>query len=240
MRRITDDDYKSLGNWQITSTIDQSTGARHLSKWILRTKSQNPEAITFGDSAAALYVKRGSGTIAIGDQTFAVQAETGIYVAPEESFQFHPSSGQMIEVTATICPIGPTPQIAPHIQDASAVFDHSISPRVIKTNEDARTPMADRFYQVLVGGEESSLEVTVFIGEIPKSRAAFHRHLYEEAIVILSGSGTLWTENSAAYVKPGDTIFLPKKQLHSLECDSDGGMRLMGSFYPAGSPAINY
>jgi len=113
-------------------------------------------------------------------------------------------------------------------------------PRLTDTSEDARTSMADRFYQVLVGSEEGGLEVTEFIGEIPRGRAALHRHMYEEAITILSGEGYMWTEGARSDVKPGDVIFLPKKQLHSLECTSEGGMRLMGAFYPSGSPAINY
>ena len=35
-------------------------------------------------------------------------------------------------------------------------------------------------------------------------------------------------------------IFLPRKQAHCLECLDENGMELMGVFYPAGSPAINY
>lgn len=35
-------------------------------------------------------------------------------------------------------------------------------------------------------------------------------------------------------------IFLPKKQPHCLECLDENGMELMGVFYPAGSPEINY
>jgi hypothetical protein len=41
-------------------------------------------------------------------------------------------------------------------------------------------------------------------------------------------------------VAPGDILFLPRKVLHSLECTSPEGLRLMGVFYPSGSPAINY
>jgi quercetin dioxygenase-like cupin family protein len=41
-------------------------------------------------------------------------------------------------------------------------------------------------------------------------------------------------------VREGDTIFLPLKQAHSLECTSQDGMRLLGLFFPSMSPAINY
>jgi quercetin dioxygenase-like cupin family protein len=50
----------------------------------------------------------------------------------------------------------------------------------------------------------------------------------------------MWTGNKHAEVKPGSMIFLPRKQAHCLECLDENGMELMGVFYPAGSPAINY
>ena len=96
------------------------------------------------------------------------------------------------------------------------------------------------FYQELVDKKVGSNEVTQFIGEVPLSRAAMHRHLYEEAIVILHGFGRMWTGKKWAEVKLGDVIFLPHRQGHSVECTDKNGMRLMGVFYPSGSPAINY
>ncbi len=100
--------------------------------------------------------------------------------------------------------------------------------------------MADRFYQVLIGDKSHDTPVTLFIGEIPQSRAARHRHLYEETITVLSGEGFMWTDETKTPVMPRDTIFLPLKQAHSLECTSSDGMRLIGLYYPSMSPAINY
>lgn len=50
----------------------------------------------------------------------------------------------------------------------------------------------------------------------------------------------MWTQNTTADVIPGDIICLPERQAHSLECSDPGSMRLMGIFYPAGSPKVNY
>ncbi len=107
-------------------------------------------------------------------------------------------------------------------------------------DESNRKEMGDKFYQVLTSAEKGAELVTVFIGAIPLSRAAAHRHLYEETLIVLSGEGVMWTETRKALVKPGDIIYLPRTQLHSLECTAPGGMTLAGSFFPAGSPAINY
>jgi quercetin dioxygenase-like cupin family protein len=92
----------------------------------------------------------------------------------------------------------------------------------------------------LVDEKSHGTPVTQFIGEIPESKAAHHRHLYEEAITVLSGEGFMWTDDTKTTIKAGDTIFLPLKQRHSLECTTRDGMRLVGLFYPSMSPAINY
>ncbi|MCZ6830678.1 MAG: cupin domain-containing protein [Gammaproteobacteria bacterium] len=100
--------------------------------------------------------------------------------------------------------------------------------------------MADRFFQILVDKCIGSNVVTQFIGDVPKSKAAMHRHLYEESIVILKGSGFMWTEDLKTPVATGDVIFLPRKQIHSLECTDPDGMMLAGVIYPGDNPAINY
>ena len=50
----------------------------------------------------------------------------------------------------------------------------------------------------------------------------------------------MWTDATKTVIHPGDTIFLPRKQSHSVECTSAEGMMIVGVFYPTMSPAINY
>ena len=119
-------------------------------------------------------------------------------------------------------------------------FDATAPDRVVGIDPDKRRAMADRFYQILVDKRVAGSAVTQFIGEVPCSRARHHRHLYEEAILVLRGEGFMWTDTRKARVQAGDIIFLPRKQAHSLECTSPDGMRLLGVFYPSGSPAVNY
>jgi len=100
--------------------------------------------------------------------------------------------------------------------------------------------MGPRYFQVLVDKRVGSKVITQFIGHIPQSKAAPHRHLYEEAIIVLSGEGCMWTEDCKAPVGAGDVIFLPRKQLHSLEATSEGGMDVVGVICPGDNPSINY
>ncbi|MDH3658624.1 MAG: cupin domain-containing protein [Alphaproteobacteria bacterium] len=93
---------------------------------------------------------------------------------------------------------------------------------------------------MLVDKSIGSDVVTQFIGEIPLSKAPPHRHLYEESLIILRGQGCMWTDTKKADVATGDVIFLPRKQLHSLQCTDPGGMLVVGVIYPGNNPTINY
>ena len=189
----------------------------------------------YDDSDCVLFVTVGSGVVNIEGVSFDVGPETGVFVKSGEAFRIEGSED--LRVMAAICPQAPQVQWP---DQPKGQFAQQFPERRVAVADAKSNVMADRFYQILVGEAVGSYEVTQFIGGVPKSRAAFHRHLYEEAIVILSGEGVMWTKTRYAPVKPGDIIFLPARQGHSLECTDEAGMRLMGVFYPAGSPAINY
>jgi mannose-6-phosphate isomerase-like protein (cupin superfamily) len=190
--------------------------------------------VGFGDSEVVLFVLSGAGAIDIAGRKFPVAGQSSITLRPGERFTFAPSTARAVLI-ATVCP-----HAAPEVGAGGAAFDERFPDRIGAIDDAARRSMGDRFYQVLTTPEAGADQITQFIGEIPLSRAAAHRHLYEEAIVILSGAGFMRTQTHKAAVQTGDIIFLPRKQLHSLECTDPSGMRLAGSFFPAGSPAINY
>ena len=50
----------------------------------------------------------------------------------------------------------------------------------------------------------------------------------------------LLTEATKTPIVAGDVIFLPRKQLHSLQCTDPDGMMLAGVIYPGDNPSINY
>ncbi|HEY8131066.1 MAG TPA: cupin domain-containing protein [Thermoanaerobaculia bacterium] len=93
----------------------------------------------------------------------------------------------------------------------------------------------DRWYRELIQSE-----ITQFVGSIPPGRAPDHFHLYEEALCILQGSGFMWAGTSKTPIGPGSCVLLPKRQVHCVENTSSGELRLLGVFYPAGSPAVRY
>ena len=93
----------------------------------------------------------------------------------------------------------------------------------------------DRWYTELIQGE-----VTQFVGIIPPGRAPEHYHLYEEVLCILDGEGVMWAGTSHAPISSGSCIYLPRSQRHCVENTSSRDLRLLGVFYPAGSPAVRY
>lgn len=104
-------------------------------------------------------------------------------------------------------------------------------------NRIGRSP-GPRNFQVLVDKKVGSSVVAQFIGHIPISKAAPHRHLYDETLVVLSGEGYMLTENLKTRVHAGDVLLLPGKQLHSLECVSKDGMDIVRVICPSDNPSI--
>jgi CDGSH-type Zn-finger protein/quercetin dioxygenase-like cupin family protein len=225
------------GNVRLGPVISAGDGARSLSQWFMLVEPGASDVLGFPGSEVVLFLPAGELEVTISGRVFRAGPETGIFVGRGEAFRLANHRAAPVRLLLTVCPQCPEPVWQEFMPDN---FDGNNPARAFGVDPSKREPMADRFYQVLNGGENGSREVTQFIGEVPRSRAAAHRHLYEEAIMILTGAGFMWTEGARAAVRPGDIIFLPRKQIHSLECTSDAGMRLMGAFYPSGSPAVNY
>jgi CDGSH-type Zn-finger protein/mannose-6-phosphate isomerase-like protein (cupin superfamily) len=217
--------------------IGPEDGALHQSFFYFEGTRGDSPAIGFGDRHVILFVSAGTGEIVIAGRPFPVSANTGVYVRPGESFVIRNPAATPLKVLAAACPSAAAVTWPERMADN---FDASCPHRTIGIDPDAKNRMGDRFFQMLVDKTLGSTVVTQFIGEIPKSKAAPHRHLYEESLIIMSGAGAMWTEGKKAKVTAGDVIFLPRKQIHSLECTDPKGMLVAGVIYPGDNPSINY
>ena len=224
-------------NLKVYPVISSASGAKMLSQYAASLTTGVSPVVHFPGSDAVLFIASGNGRVEIGPNMFDFGEETGICIKKGEGFRIVNDNDEAVIFSITVCPHCESPKFGP---DMPEFFDDRFPQRCQAVDADKRESMADRFYQVLVDHETHDTEITQFVGEIPRSRAEHHHHLYEETITILSGAGFMWTDNRKTPVQPGDTIFLPLKEAHSLECTTDGGMRLVGQFYPSMSPAINY
>lgn len=135
------------------------------------------------------------------------------------------------------------PAGVPVTLDANTTYVSSLTPaskrtttsQVLDLADRPRQQTGDRWYVELI-----QAEVTQFVGSIPPGRAPDHFHLYEEVICILEGEGIMHAGDSSTPVGAGSCIFLPIRQRHCLENTGSGELRLLGVFYPAGSPAVRY
>jgi len=189
--------------------------------------------ISFGDRHCILLITEGTGIVEIGGRRFEVGPETGVYARPGETLRLEGA----LAVNAAVCPLADWPDLSTTM---SGAFAEEFPERRVSIDPVNRQAMADRFFQILVDRSVGSDMATQFIGEIPLSKAAPHRHLYEESLVVLRGAGMMWTQTGKTPVRPGDVIFLPRKQVHSLQCTDPGGLLLAGVIYPGDNPAINY
>jgi mannose-6-phosphate isomerase-like protein (cupin superfamily) len=224
------------GHLRYCYLVNAELGSRYQTQVLLEVSEGPSPVLSFGDREVILFIGAGSGTVTVSGKPFAVQMTDGVYIRPSEALQLAANAGETLRVFVLSCPLGEI-QWPPQMPDN---FDATQPQRVVSVDPDQRTEMGPRYFQILVDKRIGSRVITQFIGHIPQSKAAPHRHLYEEAIIVLSGEGCMWTEDRKVAVAAGDVIFLPRKQLHSLEATSADGMDVVGVICPGDNPSINY
>ena len=218
------------------TVIGPQSGALFQSQFYLRAKSGKSPVVASGDRHTVLFVTEGDGEVEISGSRFAVRSQTGVYIEPGEAFRLHAGSGGMQLYVWH----GPGAEDLHFLAAMPENFNSEHPHRIAEIDPAQRKTMAERFYQLLINREHGSEVMTQFIGNIPLSKAEPHRHLYEEILVVLKGEGFVWTESVKTPIGPGDVLFLPRKQIHSVQCVSPGGLDLVGVIYPGNNPSINY
>jgi CDGSH-type Zn-finger protein/mannose-6-phosphate isomerase-like protein (cupin superfamily) len=214
------------GHLRYCYLVNAELGSLYQTQILLEVSEGPSPILSLGERDVILFIGGGRGTVTISGKPFPVQATDGVYLRPSEA----------LRVFVLSCPLGEIEWL----ERMPANFDSRQEQRIVSVDPQQRTEMGPRYFQILVDKRIGSRVITQFIGHIPPSKAAPHRHLYEEAIIILSGEGCMWTEDRKAPVAAGDVIFLPRKQLHSLEATSASGMDVVGVICPGDNPSINY
>jgi mannose-6-phosphate isomerase-like protein (cupin superfamily)/CDGSH-type Zn-finger protein len=224
------------GQLRYAYLVTPQLGAQYQTQAYLAVQGGPSPVMSFGRGDAILFVSAGEGTVEISGRRFAVKPTDGVYIRGGEVFRLTPSSEEALTSYALTCPQAELEWPA----EMPDNFAERYPERIVCVDAEQRTAMGSRWFQVLVDKRVGSKTITQFIGHIPQSKAAPHRHLYEEAIIVLSGEGCMWTEDRKTYVRAGDVIFLPRKQIHSLEATSPEGMDVVGVICPGDNPSINY
>lgn len=226
----------SKGHLRYCYLVTAELGAVYQTQLFFEVQGGASPVLSLGDRELILFVVQGSGRVSISGREFDININDGVYVRPGEALSLVPAGGETMRVFALVHPQGELEWPAAMPQN----FDAAHPQRVVSVDAGQRTAMGPRYFQLLVDKRIGSRLITQFIGHIPRSKAAPHRHLYEESIIVLAGEGYVWTEDRKARVKAGEAIFLPRKQLHSVEATTADGIFVVGVICPGDNPSINY
>lgn len=156
--------------------------------------------------------------IFIDDVPHELEPQSGVFIPAKTAFRIENRGNNQVSLVSSLTP-----------------SQKGATTRITKLADQRAMPTADRWYRVLIDSE-----VTQFVGSIPPGRAPDHFHEYEEVLFILRGEGRMWAGARSARIEYGSCIYLPRGQVHCVENTGTGELRLLGVFYPAGSPAVRY
>jgi mannose-6-phosphate isomerase-like protein (cupin superfamily) len=222
------------GSLKIWNQIGKASGAQAISLRVIEFGPGTSPALRNRASDEVIYVLEGNCTVVIDDDAYDVGPETGVYLRPGQTLRVENSAADLVCFVSSQCP-EETDDVVSLGQTMK-----SDSPPIVKLADRRALPTADRWYRVLVDDEIGSEQVTQFVGSIPPGRAPDHFHEYEEVLFILRGEGRMWAGETNTPIGPGSCIYLPRRQVHCVENTGSGELRLLGVFYPAGSPAVRY
>jgi mannose-6-phosphate isomerase-like protein (cupin superfamily) len=231
-----------LGSVKIWNQIGKANGAEAISLRLLEFGPGMSPGLRNRDCDEVLYLLEDRDahvacTVFIDGNAYEIDAQTGIYLRPGETLSVENSGPAAVRFVSSQCPE------EAFTGAVDIPLDHAASPRmapIVRLSDRRALPTADRWYRVLVDEEIGSEAVTQFVGSIPPGRAPDHFHEYEEVLFILRGEGKMWAGDTNTPIAPGSCIYLPKRQLHCVENTGEAELRLLGVFYPAGSPAVRY
>ena len=210
------------GSMKVWNQIGKASGADAISLRILEFGPGTSPILRNHENDEVLYLLEGGCTVVIDDNAYEIGPDTGIYLRPEQTLRVDNAGTGVVRFVSSQCP-----------EDSLAARNQS--PSIVRLADQRAMPTGDRWYRVLIDEQ-----VTQFVGSIPPGRAPDHFHEYEEVLFILRGEGRIWAGESNTPIGPGSCVYLPRRQVHCVENTGEGELRLLGVFYPAGSPSVRY
>jgi len=177
----------------------------------------------------ALFVLTGTGALSMGDDEIEFGPESGIQVAPGETYRLRAD--------------GPVEIVSVLVRRAAG-DDVAAGPRRVISRldeQDIGHATAGREYRILAGPETGFRPGTHFVGYIPTGAAApVHYHRYDEVIYVIEGDGVLHIDGEHNPLRAGSCILLPSRVLHQIENTGVIPIREVALFIPGGSPAAAF
>jgi mannose-6-phosphate isomerase-like protein (cupin superfamily) len=232
------DDGAGAADARSRTPICRQSGARQLAQTIREYDRGRGAGRAHSAAEEVLYVVKGRGACHIAGFKYPIEPGSGVYIPAGAAWSVENPSDEPLVVVSVCCPEEPAREVEEPAPSPS--LDAEPPRRVLHERDCEAIPSGDRQFKLLVDNDLGCRQVTQFVGFIPPSKAPFHYHTYEEAIYILEGTGVVHTQEASTEFGPGTSIYLPPGARHCLENPGPGTVRLLGVFYPSGSPATRY
>ena len=232
-------DTTKKGNWTSRILVSRKSGAKYISQAVNEYGPGRSPFLVNPRAEEVLYVVSGSGLCQIAGFDYDLRPGIGVYVPPGATYSIENRGGEKLLIVSVCCPEDDQRQVLSKPLENSGARGEPPR-RIVREQDRLPIPVSDRQFKLLVDKDIGCQRVTQFIGFIPPSKAPFHYHTYEEVIFILEGSGVVHVKEESCEFSPGTSIYLPIGVWHCLENPGPSSVRLLGVFYPSGSPSVAY
>ena len=216
----------TVRSWQHAG---RAHGAVAISQRVLELSPGRSPLLGGAECDEVLYGFGGRGRLHSGGMVNELAPDVGVYVPPGARFAVE--CDEPLTLVSSRCP---------DPRDEPADGFPADPPTVVRLADRLPETTGDRWYRVLFDHHVGRSRVTQFVGSIPPGRAPDHYHEYEEVLCILAGQGRMWAGDRSTPIERGSCIYLARRQVHCVENTGAGELRLLGVFYPSGSPAVRY
>jgi mannose-6-phosphate isomerase-like protein (cupin superfamily) len=233
-----DGQFSTHGNWTARIVISRNRGAQSITQTVSDYAPGLSPAVVNPRAEEVLYVASGEGKCRVNGFEYALSAGAAIFVPPGAVYTIENTGAETIRLVSSCCPEDPQR----HIVDGPLPERSGEPPRLLvheSLREDIRAGQ-DRLFRYLVYTDVGCQQITQFAGWIPPGKAPVHYHTYEEGIFILEGHGIVHTDDESCEFGTGSSIYFPIGVRHCVENPGTSTIKLLGAFYPSGSPAEAY
>jgi mannose-6-phosphate isomerase-like protein (cupin superfamily) len=233
-----DGQFSTLGNWTARAVISQNSGARRITQTVSDYAPGVSPAVMNPKAEEVLYVARGEGKCRVDGFEYPLTAGAAVFIPPGAVYNIENTGAETIRLVSSCCPEDPRR----HIVEGPLPTGSGETPRLL-VHEDHREDVRagqDRLFRYLVHRDLGCKQITQFAGWIPPSKAPVHHHTYEEGIFVLEGRGIVHTDHASCEFGPGSSIYFPIGVRHCVENPGTSAIKLLGAFYPSGSPGEAY
>lgn len=206
-------------------TFDASNGCERLEQRVIRYAPGRSLARTLDGRQEVLFVVSGRGELDLDGTRHQLEPDTGVFVAPGETYAVENPGPQELLVVAVVA----------GEDRGEASGERKVT---VRFGDQPELPASsERTFRYLVNEDAGCHDLTQFMGIVQPSKAPFHSHSYDEVGYVVEGEGIAHVGGESSPIRAGSCFHLPPDEVHCIENSGTQVMRILGVFHPAGSPA---